>query len=279
MPDTLVLFTTYLALVKGLSVGSISNYLAGIRQEHLRSGYDLPTPTTYFPLKTALQGAKRFLSRPVRQKLPISPALLSRLVAATGWGSVWRCLLLTLWVTFSQLASLVPTVGREIFSPNHHLAWQHLSFRPDSVKITLVKTKTIQCSERRLTFVVPRHSNPSFCLLTHLLAWQTASPAPFLHHPVFVLPAHQPHCAYTPVNRRLADAFLKAALEVVGADVTRYSWSSFRRGSATSYYLASGDVESLRVHGDWCSQAYTRYLSLPATARVGVVSTVQSLLK
>ena len=81
------------------------------------------------------------------------------------------------------------------------------------------------------------------------------------------------------MSRRIVDPFLKSSLATVGANPGLYGWSSFRRGSATSFFLATRDVETLRVHGDWSSQVYTRYLSIPAKDRVGVVKTLQNLLK
>ena len=70
----------------------------------------------------------------------------------------------------------------------------------------------------------------------------------------------------------------KAALAAVGVNPSLYGWSSFRRGGATSGFIATGDVESLREHGDWRSNAYTRYLALPAQKRTHLVNALQGML-
>lgn len=272
-PDTLVLYCTHLALVRGLAEPSIRNYLSAVRQEHLAAGFTLPTPTEYFPLASAVKGAKRLLSRPVRQTLPISPSLIARLVAATEWGSPLRCLYLTLWLTFARLASVIPT-GLAKFSPRFHLAWRHVSFGDQAVTITLNTTKTIQCQERKLKFCIERHVNPSVCLLTQLGHWRASTRRPGPEDPVFLLHG----LAFEPMTRASATGDFKHGLGLAGARRSRYGWSSFRRGGATTFFLATGDVETLRAQGDWASSAFRRYLAIPASSRAHVAARIQDLI-
>ena len=165
-PSTLILYVSYKTLVLNHAIGTTLNALSAIRREHLSAGLQLPTPTGYFPLQEAIRGARRYLSRPTVQKLPMSPGLLAQLLGATGWGSCWRCLLLTLWLTLARLASLIPTGGEQVFQPDAHLTWSNVHFRQEAVLIVLEKTKTIQCGERNLQFLIPRHPNRSVCLYT-----------------------------------------------------------------------------------------------------------------
>jgi hypothetical protein len=274
-PDTLVLYCAHLALVRGLAEPSIRNYLSAVRQDHLAAGVELPTPSSYHPLQAALRGAKRLLSRPVRQKLPVSPSLIARLVAATDWGSPLRCLFLLLWLTFSRLASIIPS-SRSPYSPRLHLAWRHVTINHQGVTIVLNTTKTIQCQERQLTFMIAPHGNPSICLWTQLGAWRSSTP--FLAPDAAVFLALDRR-GYHPLTRLTADPGFRAALSSAGAPVGRYGWSSFRRGGATSFFLATGDIETLRVQGDWASSAYRRYLAVPARSRARVASTMQDLIQ
>ena len=118
-----------------------------------------------------------------------------------------------------------------------------------------IKTKVCACSHSsEVCFLLP-YRNPT--------------------DPVFVI---QHLGCWKPLSRQTADPTFKAALSAVGADASAYSWSSFRRGGATSGFIATGDVESLREHGDWKSNAYTRYLALPASKRVHIVSALQNIL-
>ena len=83
---------------------------------------------------------------------------------------------------------------------------------------------------------------------------------------------------FSPLSRRLATPFFKASISTAGLNSSNFGWSSFRRGGATTAFIATQDVESLRVHGDWQSNAYTRYLSLPASRRRHLVSALQSVI-
>ena len=70
----------------------------------------------------------------------------------------------------------------------------------------------------------------------------------------------------------------KTSIAAAGLDPSLFGWSSFRRGGATSGFIATRDVESLREHGDWRSNAYTRYLALPAPQRAHLVRALQNII-
>ena len=129
------------------------------------------------------------------------------------------------------------------------------------MKIVLNKTKTIQCNERYLEFSIPKHSNPSICLFTQLLHWYSVTPKRSPSDPVFAIS----HGGLTqPLTQAIANPLFKSSLAAAGLNPANFGWPSFRRGGATTAFIATGDVEALREHGDWKSNAYTRYLALPA---------------
>ena len=165
-PSTLVLFVVFKTVVLQHSVTTTANCLSAVRRAHLALGHTLPTPSSYFPLREALRGARRYISRATIQKLPMNPSLLMLLIGGTEWGSNLRCLYLTMWFTFSRLASLIPTLPYSHFDHRSHLSWKNIIFQEHGVKIILGKTKTIQCSERNLQFFIPKHSDTSICLFT-----------------------------------------------------------------------------------------------------------------
>ena len=213
----------YKTVVLGHAVQTTSNCLSAVRRAHLAMGFELPTPASYFPLREAIRGARRYLSKPTVQKLPISPGILMQLVASTEWGSSLRCLYLSLWYTFSRLASLIPTAKNSVYECGSHLSWGNITFLENGVHIILEKTKTIQCHERRLEFLIPKHSNESICLLTQLKAWFNATPFKSKNHPVFL------HLGgvYVPLSRRLATPPFKNALATAGVNPKNFGWSSF----------------------------------------------------
>ena len=274
--ENLVLFATWCTLIRNYAVGTTRNYLAAVRQEHLRWGVELPTPSTYFPLGGVVRGSQRFLQRPTRKKEPMSLPLLARLLAGTHWGSPWRVLYLLLFTSFLRLASVVPKGGRRGFNPALHLTWGRVTWKRGSVSIRITQTKTLQFNENFLEFAIPEHENKSVCLYTHLKAWFETTPRPSQEDPVFVCLLAGGRVV--PVTRHLATKVFKAGLEMSGVDNRGFGWSSFRRGGATSYFLASGNVEKLRSQGAWKSQAYREYLCLPGSARGDVATTLLDLL-
>ena len=156
-----------------------------------------------------------------------------------------------------------------------HLTWGGVSFTDNGVKIILSKTTTIQCNERNLQFLIPVHSNRSVCLYTQLKLWFDSTPHKRHYDPVFLV-CHLG--SWVPLTRSLANPSFKSSLTAVGANASSYGWSSFRRGGATTGFIATGDIESLRKHGDWSNNAYTRYLALPASQRTHIVSALQNVL-
>ena len=266
-PSNLVLFVAHSTLLKGRCVDTTRNYLSSIRRFHLQRGVELVTPTEFLPLSDAIKGSRRFLQRPTKKKWPITPGLLAHLLAHFRWGSPWRCLFLFLFVSFARLASVIPAGRRQVFRPAEHLTWKDVSFSNGGVTVKLTRTKTVQMSERYLTFFIPEHEDASVCLVRQLWSWKGISPITSPSDPVFVVADRAG--APVPLTRRLADPVLKATLGRCGATPARYGWSSFRRGGATSFFLASEgkDLETLRCQGDWRSSAYREYLSLPGRAR------------
>ena len=267
-PEVLVRYVAYSCVVVGRTLGTIRNHLSAIRRDHLAHGLSLPTPTQFLPLADVLKGAERFQSRPVVKKWPIHPKLLSRMVAYTLPGSPIRSLFIMLFVTFARLESLIPKTAAA-FNVTAHLTWGDVQFRQGCVRVKLRKTKTIQCGERVLTFNIPELENKSLCLVYNLSLWRQVSPLCSDQDPVFSV------CeggSWVPLSRASADQALKGALTLAGVQHSRYGWSSFRRGGATTFWLATGDLEMLRVQGDWQSLAYREYLSLPSKARAGVAA-------
>ena len=270
-----MLYVTFLAVVKGLAVPTIRNHLASIRTFFHTHSLGVPSPTESQPLYLALRGAARFLSRPQQQKFPVTAAVCQRLLAAHSYFSPFRALFLILFLTSLRLSSVLPTTGP--FNPAEHLAWGCVTFIPgDCVHLSIRKSKTIQCAEKTLQFVAPVHRNFSVCLASHLLALQSNPGYPVgPQDPVF---SHWSGGAWVPLTRASADPTFKSTLAKVGLVPSLFGWSSFRRGSATEYLLATGDTELLRLHGNWATSVYQRYLAVPADRRTKVVSTLQGLL-
>ena len=274
-PDILVLYVTFLVSIKGVAVPTVKNHLSSVRTFFATHGVWVPSPTESQPLQLALRGAKRFLARPQQQKFPITVPICQQLLAAHSFYSPLRSLFLLLFLTSLRLASVLPTTSS--FDPACHLSWGAITFLPGhSVRIDIRKTKTIQCAERTLQFSVPVHRTLSVCLASHLMALRAIPGYP--SGPLDPVFSEWSGLAWRPLSRSSADPLLKLTLANLGLRPGLFGWSSFRRGSATEYLLATKDTELLRLHGDWATSMYQRYLAVPAERRSRVVTTLQGLL-
>jgi len=56
---------------------------------------------------------------------------------------------------------------------------------------------------------------------------------------------------------------LKAAVRAIGLDSRRFSTHSFRRGGASLAFRAGITGDTIKVLGDWQSEAYQVYLECP----------------
>ena len=272
--DALVLYVTHLAAVRGLSWGTIRNHLASIKTYHASYGLWVPSPTEYHPLKMALAGARRFLARPQQQKFPITVPICQRILASCSFYSPFRSLVLLMFLTSLRLASVLPT--KSTFIPFIHLSWGNLTLGNTSVTIAILKTKTIQCLEKTLRFTVLTNDISSACLLHHLNCLRSITSYPSApSDPVF---SYWTGSTWSPLTRPVASTMLAGVLSSISLNPSCFGWSSFRRGSASEYLLATGDAELLRIHGDWASSVYQKYLSVPAERRSKVTKTLQTLL-
>ena len=59
---------------------------------------------------------------------------------------------------------------------------------------------------------------------------------------------------------------LKSLLESLGYLSKNYSGHSFRRGGCTFCFEAGLSLTEIKIRGDWKSQAFERYLFVPASA-------------
>ena len=90
--------------MKFTSHQGIKNVLASIRTFHSACGYSIPSPTEDYSLHHALRGARKYLSRPFNQKLPINSRFLAALLAQFDVDSPFRFLMLLSYLTFLRIS-------------------------------------------------------------------------------------------------------------------------------------------------------------------------------
>ena len=83
---------------------------------------------------------------------------------------------------------------------------------------------------------------------------------------------------FQPVTFSLFSSFLKETITAVGLDATNLSPHSLRRGGVTHAYQSGVPDHLIKLHGDWRSDAYKLYLSLPVATRTRVADVMATSL-
>jgi len=261
--DTLSLYVQFLKRTF-VSMTSIRNYINGAKTLHLTLG--LPFPESDYSFRLLLRGLTRLHPHEEKRALPITPVILVKLFAVMDMNSplhvsLWCCFV-TAFFLFARKSTMLPP-SAALFSVKKHLTRGNF-FRSEKGLLVLIRwSKTLQFGERHL--LIPLLEIPgsvlcpcrAFDRMVSLLPAEEISPA-FLHlvgtslvsigHTVFV-------------------NSLRGLLRLAGVDARGYTGHSFRRGGASWAFGAGVSGELIKMHGDWKSDAYLKYLSVPMHQR------------
>ena len=275
--DTLVRFSIFLIVQRNCTVPVVKNYLSTIRRYHkLFHNIDIPSPTQYLPLAFTLRGGAKYLGRKVQQKYPVTAYMLAALTMTLPATSPFRTLYNLLFFGLPRVGNVIPDT-RTSFSRIRHLTWRKLVMCNDGVILTLPVTKTIQCFERELR--IPIASSPNrtqFCVLNGLYEMRQLPGYPTgLDEPVFNLFSGN---AWVPLSRRDLLTMLASQLNYFGLDSKLITPSGFRKGGMSHMLLCTGNLELLRLQGDWKSDSYKRYIIIPAILRFPVTQNAMQFM-
>lgn len=245
-------------LARSMKYSSVKQYMNIIRLLHLEWG--LPNPmTANFNLQCVLRGIRRDLGDAPTRKLPITPDLLIKfssvldLRCATD-STLWAAALLSFFGLLRR-SNVLSTPSN--FNSKTCLCRGDITFHSWGAAVRIKKTKTIQNKERQLIIPLPRSQGHRLCpvqALFHAFSFSASAPS---EGPAFVIP-----CAsgFRPLTPAVFVSQVRRLLSMCGEDSSRYAGHSFRRGGASWAYNAGVPVETIKLLGDWKSQAYTLYI-------------------
>lgn len=219
-------------------------------------------------------GIRRHLGDAVCRKSPITPEhllhLLSQLdISAPGDANIWAAALVMFFAMLRR-GNVLPNSTQK-FDMAQHLRRQDVQFTAQGLVLSIRATKTIQFRERELIIPIPRiHGSPMCPTQAAYQAFKLTPKVP-PSGPAFVVKD-------TPVQALSAGLFLKKvhmALERAKVPHSNISGHSFRRGGATWAYQSGISVDTIRIIGDWKSNAYTKYI-LPSTQFISQTMTLFS---
>ena len=199
------------------------------------------------------------------QKLPITPSVLldikKTLDFTEPFDVVFWAACLVAFFAFFRKSTLVPKSKACTYEKSLRLG--DITFNDDVLAVLNVRhTKTIQFKERVLE--VPFVAAPGSALdpVESLRKAVSCIPARFLHEnpPLFAFEKNGrlDYVVYSSFISRLKSSLISA-----GYDASSYIGHSFRRGGASFSFEIGLPAYLIKLRGDWRSNCYERYISVP----------------
>ncbi|XP_077986280.1 integrase/recombinase xerD homolog [Glandiceps talaboti] len=247
------------------SLGTLYNYLHAIRSLHRIQGLQ-PVAGDHFFVKLMLKGLSRHSLQPTSQKLPITPSMLLQFYKLLDMASpkdvtLWAAILLGFF-SFFRKSNLVPKSIQD-FDPSKHLCRGKISVSDFGLVVGVTWSKTIQFRERCLTIPIACIPGSVLCpkhAFNHMCDLIPAAPS----SPAFVFPESG---TLVPLTHAGLVRGLKQLVKKCGYPDGMYSGHSLRRGGASYAFSCNVPGELIKLQGDWQSDAYLRYLSIPFETR------------
>ena len=275
VPDFPVLLGVLLRFIAFLGRGShayksATNIIGTIKW--FASFLDPPSTSTFDAVlvSASLKGLKAQLSRPVRQKLPLSVNHLLKFynildLSLVKHLSCWCAMLVAFFGCF-RLSNLVPSSNSN-FDPLKHLRRDDIKFEENIVLIYYKWSKTNQNSSKVAWIPICSVSDKRFNVKLNLEKLFAMCKAPN-NAPLFTYDKDLAHSRYS-LTRLLNMCVLEANLST-----DDYSWHSFRRGSAVFAFELGLADSAVQLLGDWSSSAFKNYLEFAFLRKVSISETI-----
>jgi hypothetical protein len=234
---------------------------------HLEAGLENPLADNW-GLSSIMKGIKRVKGMEVQRKLPITPNILLRVYNVLDFTKLtdivfWAACLVGFFGFLRKSNLFPPSAGGH--DPAKHLAKEHFQPRPWGFELSISWAKNNQYRERTLAI-------PLLSLQGHKLCPVAAVKAAFNHTcrspvcgPAFLVPGP---AGLKPLLYNQFVAKLKLCITAIGLLAKDYSSHSLRRGGATWAAGIGLPADHIQMMGDWHSDAYLMYLSIPMSSKV-----------
>ena len=255
---TLERYAAFLARTRAFT--TVQQYMNIIRIIHLEFGFSNPLSENWH-LRSVLQGIKRGKGVTSKSKSPILPEHLLQLHKTLDLDSLddlqlWSA---TLTAFFGLLRVSNVAAAK---TPSHMIKRKDMDIHSSGITLSVHHSKTIQYKERNHTVVLPYLRNHTLCPTTAVLKFLGKTARCPQEAPLFSTPrlGH----SYTNLTAARFRERLCSKLRVSCPSEGNFSTHSLRRGGAT-WLLSSGTpLASIKIIGDWSSDAVYRYL-IPST--------------
>ena len=251
---------------KGLSPGTIRNHISAITTHMKLRGWSTHSLRS-LKVSNALRAVERNVRHVPRQRSPVSPQLLRRVVMDIGQrdnGPMMCLAIIIMFQAFLRQSNLLPR-SVKAFDPTRQLTMSDIKLRPASMDIKVKWSKTQQTfGDTRVTTL---HAIPgsSLCPLKSFKAAQHRRGRCRPSAPLIAFPDGNP----------ITLAYLKRAwddaVSSLGLLPAKYSLHSLRKGGASHcYYKGGAPIHQVMTHGGWKSESVRAYLRPPHSHKTSV---------
>ena len=245
---------------------TIKNYLNAVRLWHLSNNHAFHIMDS-LDVRLTLRAVQKQLSTCPFQRLPITADILLKIYnimdkSSTLHAVLWSAFLIAFFA-FLRKSNVVPPT-RASFDSTKHLTRGKIQIIDNVLIINITWSKTIQHFQKVLQIPLASIPGSPLCPVTafkHMCTLIPASP----NAPAFLVPFGNSHFTLT------YESFvrnLRSFLDQAGYPSHLYSGHSFRRGGCSLASLSLVPPELIKIHGDWRSNAYLRYISLPLESKL-----------
>ena len=271
--DTICLYAQFLAN-RMKAPQTVKNYINGVRV--LQMLYEQPLGAFHSPeLKLTLRGIARLKQHHVHQAQAITLEMLKGMAAHVDFKSpqdiaIWAAILLAFFCLLRK-SNYVPISG-DAFDAEKQLCRRDIIIGTNCLLVHIKWSKTIQFAQRALVIPVLAIPNSPLCAVEaykNVVKMVKANPS----DPAFSVPGTRRRPV--PLTYSIFQNRLKELVHLAGWDSDLFSSHSLRRGGASLAFKAKVPGEMIKVQGDWASDAYLQYLSIPLHQRVQVAAKVR----
>jgi len=258
------------------TVTAVKNYVHGVRILHL--GIGATFPELDFSFKMLLRGLSRLKPHETVKALPVTTEVLLSLFSVMDMSTslhraLWSGFLLAFFL-FARKSNVVPP-SDQAFDLRMHLARGDIRRSTSGLVVLLKWSKTIQFGERHV--LVPVLEIPGSVLCPRRAFDQMVDRLPStLESPAFLFVDGRG--VVKSLTHGLFVDSLRGLLVKAGVNSKGFSGHSFRRGGASCAFRAGVPGELVQLHGDWRSDAYLSYLSIPVQHRLQVTHRMRSYI-
>ena len=267
--STPVLCRFAIILSRTLKYTTVKQYLNIIRLLHLE--WDLPNPLEKnFQLQSLPKGMRRAMGDSPTCKIPINPSMLLKILSKLNLdtledSNMWASALIKFYAMLRR-SNVLAT--KKSFNPTKHLCRNDFVFHHWGVMINIRWSKTIQFKDRTLYIPMPRIPGHPLCPVQAICHAFKFSAGACPGGPAFLRSQNQPLTPAHFVTR------IRSCLDGNGVDVRQVAAHSFRRGGASWAYSVGLPIDTIRLIGDWKSQAYTAYVGSSTTLLLSAIKSV-----